>query len=315
MTVLGVLVMAYGGPNSLDEVEPYLQDVRGRRPTPPEVVAEIKERYRAIGGSSPLLPHTLAQTAALQQALDRLVHTDDVAFKTFVGMRHWHPYIREALAQMSAEGIRRAIGLVMAPHYSAMSVGAYFRKVEEAGFPVEVAPIESWHLLDSYLQTLALRVQDGLARFPVRERAGIPVLFTAHSLPARILENGDPYRDQLLQTVAGVIALLGPQPHEFAFQSAGRTAEPWLGPDAGEVIRRLAEEGYRNVLVAPIGFLVEHVEVLYDVDIEYRRLAESLGMHLERIQLVDAAPEMMSGLARLVAQRAREKGWLRSGES
>jgi len=304
--MIGVLVMAYGGPNALDEVEPYLMDVRGGRLTAPEIIHEVRERYRAIGGRSPILERTQAQAAALAAALNHNGQT----FKTFVGMRHWHPYIKEALAEMATAGITRAVGLVMAPHYSRMSIGAYFKKVDEAQSPIEIACIERWPLLPGYLDALADRVRAALEKFPAVVRATVPIIFTAHSLPQRILEWNDPYPDELRATVAAVMERLGPHLHMFAFQSAAMTPDPWLGPDAGEVIARLAREGHKHVLIAPVGFVCEHVEILYDVDIVFKRQAESLGVKLERIEMLNTAPRMMAGLAELVRRTAQEKKWL-----
>src|SRR5512136_1948247 len=169
--MIGVLVMAYGGPNNLDEVEPYLLDVRGYRPTAPEIIHEVRERYTLIGGRSPILEQTQAQADALQAALD----SKGAAFKTCVGMRHWRPYIKDTLAQMSGAGIERAVGLVMAPHYSRMSVGAYYKKVDEAQSPIQIAPIERWHLLPGYLDALAERVRTALHKFPAEVRAAVPI--------------------------------------------------------------------------------------------------------------------------------------------
>lgn len=304
--MIGVLVMAYGGPNNLDEVEPYLLDVRGGRPTSPGIVHEVRERYKQIGGRSPILERTEAQARALEAALNR----EGEAFKTFTGMRHWRPYIKDALAEMQSCGIDRAVGLAMAPHYSRMSIGAYYKKAQEAGSPVHIAPIERWHLLPGYLDALAGRVRDALARFPEDERTSVPIIFSAHSLPQRILEWNDPYPRELLETVDGLMARLGPHPHEFAFQSAAISSEPWLGPDAGQAIERLAREGARSVLLAPIGFVCEHVEVLYDVDIVFKNQARQLGVRLERIEMLDTAPAMIEGLAGLVQRRAQESGWL-----
>jgi len=304
--MIGVLVMAYGGPNALDEVEPYLMDVRGGRLTAPEIIHEVRERYRAIGGRSPILERTQAQAAALVAALNHNGQT----FKTFVGMRHWRPYIKEALAEMATAGITRAVGLVMAPHYSRMSVGAYFKKVDEAQSPIEIACIERWPLLPGYLDALADRVRAALEKFPAVVRATVPIIFTAHSLPQRILEWNDPYPDELRATVAAVMERLGPHLHMFAFQSAAMTPDPWLGPDAGEVIARLAREGHKHVLIAPVGFVCEHVEILYDVDIVFKRQAESLGVKLERIEMLNTAPRMMAGLAEQVRDTAKEAGWL-----
>lgn len=304
--MIGVLVMAYGGPNTLDEVEPYLMDVRGGRPTSPDIIQSVRERYRQIGGRSPIHERTRAQAAAIEQALNSNGH----AFRAFVGMRHWRPFIEESIAQMASAGLTRAVGLVMAPHFSRMSIGAYFNKVDEAQSSIQMGRIERWHLLPGYLDDLAERVRAALARFPDGVREAVPIIFTAHSLPQQILEWGDPYPTELRATVAGLMERLGPHPHEFAFQSAALTPDPWLGPDAGTAIARLASEGKRHVLIAPIGFVCEHVEILYDVDIVFRRQAESLGMRLERIEMLNTAPRMIAGLAGLVRSQAEQSGWL-----
>lgn len=302
---IGVLVMAYGGPNSLDEVEPYLLDVRNHRPTPAHIVEEIKNRYACIGGRSPILEKTKAQAAALQTALGGNGH-----FAAAVGMRHWQPRIAEALAAFRDQSIERVVGLVMAPHYSRMSIDLYFSKVDEQRGDLEIAPIREWHLLPGLVTALAERIRTALERFPREQRAAVPLLFTAHSLPRRILDTGDPYPSQLAETVAAVVDRIGAREHHFAYQSAGRTGEPWLGPDAGEAVDALATAGHRAVLVVPIGFTCEHVEVLYDVDVELRQQARGKGVHLERIEMVNDHPTMIAGLADAVSGVARSRGWL-----
>ncbi len=302
--MIGLLVMAYGGPNNLDEVEPYLMDVRGYRPTAPEIVHEVRERYREIGGHSPILKWTQAQANALEAALN----ADSQTFKAFVGMRHWHPYIKDTLAEMCSQGIERTVGLVMAPHYSRMSIEAYFKNIEQAESPMQIARINEWYLLPEYLNALAKRVRTALERFPKTVRAEVPIIFTAHSLPERILEWDDPYPRQLNVTVEALMQRLGSQPHEFAFQSAAISTEPWLGPDASELIERYEAEGKRHMLICPIGFVSEHVEILYDIDIVYQKLAKSLDVQLERIEMLNDEPEMVSGLARLVRETAKESG-------
>ncbi len=304
--MIGILIMAYGGPNNLDEVEPYLLDVRGYRPTAPAIVHEVRERYKSIGGRSPILERTQAQADALERALN----TNGQHFKPFVGMRHWHPYIKDTLSTMQAVGLNRAIGLVMAPHYSRLSIGAYYKKIEEAQTPIEIARIDHWHLLPGYLDALADRVRSALQKFPIDARAQTPIIFTAHSLPQRILEWHDPYPEELQATVEAVLQRLGPHPHAFAFQSAAISNEPWLGPDAGSIIERLAREGHKHVLLAPIGFVVEHVEILYDIDVVYQQQARALGIHLERIDMLNAASAMINGLAELLRDTAHKAGWL-----
>lgn len=301
---VGVLVMAYGGPNSLDEVERYLFDVRGFRPTPAHVVEEVRARYARIGGRSPILQRTEAQARALQAALG-----DDGRFAVSVGMRHWHPYLGDALARMAEAGIRRAVGLVMAPHYSRLSIGAYYQAVEEADAGIEVRGIQDWHLMPGYVEALAGRVRDALGRLPAGARDSAPVIFTAHSLPERIRTWDDPYPDQLAATTAAVVAALGGRPHRFAYQSASPAREPWLGPDVRECLEALAAGGARHVVVAPIGFVCEHVEILFDLDVELAEHAAGLGVQLIRTAMLDDAPPMIAGLAALVRDEARAAGW------
>ncbi len=304
--------MAYGGPARLEDVEAYLLDVRGGRPTSAEMVREVQERYRRIGGRSPILEQTERQAAALEQALNSAA-MDGTRFRAFVGMRHWRPYIQDTLARMQAEGIERAVGLVMAPHFSRLSIGAYQQKVQEAAAPIEVAHIDNWHLHPGYLEALVERVRAALERFPEAERDQVRVVFTAHSLPRRILEWGDPYPAQLGESAADLAQRLGGTLGTrffFAYQSAAMTAEPWLGPDAGEVLERLAQAGARAVLIAPIGFVCDHVEILYDVDVVFRAQAERLGLQLERIEMLKDSPLLVAGLAERVRAAARERRWL-----
>ncbi len=303
--MIGVLVMAYGGPDSLADVEPYIMDVRGHRPTAPALIEEMRERYRAIGGRSPILERTRAQATALERELT----ASGVAARTYVGMRHWQPRIADALARMAEDGLDRAVGLVMAPHESDMSIGAYYRSVEAARGGVDVRAIRSWHLLEGYLAAVTRRVREAVDGFDADARAaGVHVLFTAHSLPERIVAAGDPYATQLGETVAALAARLE-LPHSFAYQSAAQTPEPWLGPDAAEALTALAGQGVENVVVAPIGFTSDHVEVLYDVDVELKAHARRLGIALRRMAMMNDDAEMMAGLAGLVRAELASAGW------
>lgn len=304
-----LLIMAYGGPDKLEDVRPYLLDVRNYRPTSDEVVAEITERYEQIGGRSPILELTRAEAAGIETALNELA-PDGERWKVWVAMRHWHPFIKDVLAEMEAAGVERAIGLVMAPHYSYMSIGAYFKRVEDAGSSIDVAPVQSWNLNPGYLDGLHDRISDALEKFPADERAEVPIIFTAHSLPERILERNDPYPDELLATVDALIERMPGREWYWAYQSAAMTADPWLGPDASEVIEKLHGEGKRNVLICPIGFVCEHVEILFDIDVEFRQQADELGMHLERIEMLNDHPSMLAGLAQVARGRAVDAGWV-----
>lgn len=305
MSAIGVLLMAYGGPDSLADVEPYLVDVRSHRPTPAALVEEVRRRYERIGGRSPIRERTEAQASALQGCLD----ASRTGFDVMTGMRHWHPYIRDTLAGMRQRGIRRAVGLVLAPHHSRLSIGAYRAAAEAAAGGVELRFIEQWHLLPGYLRAMEAAIATALARIPEPQRACAPVVFTAHSLPQRIASWDDPYPGQLAETRAALAASLGDRPTYLAYQSASHTGEPWLGPDVGEVVEDLARAGCRAAIVAPIGFVSEHVEILYDLDIELQEEAAALGIRIERTPMLNDAPPLMEGLASLVRAAAREAGW------
>jgi len=302
-----VLLMAYGGPNSLDDVGPYLLDVRGGRETSPELVEAVRERYAKIGGRSPLLAITREQAAALEAQLNR----GGSRHKVFVGMRHWYPYISEAVEEIRRAGFRRVIALCMAPHYSRMSVGAYAEKLRQAvgsDGDLDVKLVESWHDHPLFIKALAAKVCAGLEKFSESERRDVRVIFTAHSLPAAIMAQGDPYASQFEQTaelVAQAAGLARPA-WMAAYQSAGAGSTRWLGPSLLEMLPRLADEGVKNLLVAPVGFVADHVEILYEIDIEAREEAEKLGMRLERTESPNASPDFIAALADIVEREMRE---------
>ena len=295
-----VFLMALGGPDSLENVEPYLLDLRGGRPTSPELVEEIRERYRATGGRSPVLDIT--RELAVKLEARRPV-------RVFVGLRHWHPFIAEAWAEVVDFAPDRVIGICLAPQYSAMTVGKYLEKLADArtdvgGGELPLSAVRSWATHPGLVAGLADRIDEALHRFPAGERAEVPVLFTAHSLPERILREGDPYPDEVRATLEAVVARLpAGQPVAFAYQSQGRSPEPWLGPEVEPTLDRLAADGVPGVVVAPIGFLSDHVETLYDIDIEFRARAEKLGVRLERMPMPNAADDLADTLAALVDEQ------------
>jgi ferrochelatase len=307
-----LLIMAYGGPDTLDDVRPYLLDVRNYRPTPDHIVDEITDRYRQIGGRSPILELTRAEAAGIEQALNEQ-SPDGESWKVWVGMRHWHPFIQETLAEMEAAGVTEAVGLVMAPHYSQMSIGAYFKRATEAGSAIRIQEIHSWNLLPGYLDALEDRIRTALSRFPEEIRSQVPVIFTAHSLPERIRTWDDPYERELQATYDALRERLPEQPTEWAFQSAAMTPDPWLGPDASVVIDRLHGQGVANVLICPIGFVCEHVEILFDIDVEFSQQAKGLGMRLERIEMLNDHPMLLSGLATMIREQAASGELVGSG--
>jgi protoporphyrin/coproporphyrin ferrochelatase len=279
-----VVLMAYGSPSDLADIRPYLEDIRSGRPVSDEAVEELTERYRRIGGRSPLDDVTEGQRAGLEREL---------GFPVFVGMKHWRPRIAEAVELALAGGADPIVGLVLAPHYSVLSIDGYRERLEDAlAGRAELRFVESWHTHEPYLDVLADRVRGTAAH----------VVFTAHSLPERILEAGDPYRDQLLETSLLVAERAGLDSWSFAFQSASPTGEPWLGPDILDELDALKERGVEGVLVCPIGFVSDHLEILWDIDVEARERAAELELELDRIESLNDDPAFMRGLAELVRQ-------------
>jgi len=296
---VGVLVLAYGTPATPADVEGYYTHVRRGRPPTPELLAELQGRYQAIGGTSPLLERTRAQADGLAAALG-------AGWRVELGMKHAAPFLEDGVAALAAAGVERLVGLVLAPHYSRFSVGEYAARAEAAaaGAGLHVAMVESWHLEEGYLDLLAGFVKDGLAELG----AGAEVVFTAHSLPARILAAGDPYPAQLEETAAAVAERAGVRDWSVGWQSAGRTPEPWIGPDVLDVVRSRAAEGSAGVLVCPAGFVSDHLEVLYDLDVEASALAADLGLPFARTGMPNDHPRLCSTLAGVVRRHARLHG-------
>ncbi len=298
-----ILAMAVGGPDSLEDVAGYLSEVRHGRPTPPELVAEFRERYRRIGGKSPLREITTRQATALEVKLA----SEGYSVRAYVGMRHWHPYIRETVAAIARDGFRKVVALCLTPYYARMSVGAYFDAVKEAvrtqALSLEVAYVDSWNDAPALADAFAERVAASLATLA---QDGFPdpyVLFTAHSLPRKILAEGDPYEKELLETMEAIRARLPPIRSRLAYQSAGRTADPWLGPPFEEAIEDLGKEGEKAILIVPFGFVSDHLEILYDVDVEAKERAKRLGVRLERTPSLNVDPKFIEAMAEAVRPR------------
>jgi ferrochelatase len=309
---VGVLVMAYGGPASLDEIPGYLADIRSGRPTPRHVLEEITENYRAIGGSSPLLDVTRTQVDPLAERLGE-------EYRCYLGMRHWAPWIEDVVGEMIEDGVTHAVSLVLAPHFSAMSVARYQQKVADGlelyRGRIDFEHIPSYHDAPGLIEAFASRVVEGLERWPEVERERVHVVFSAHSLPERILSAGDPYGKQCHET-ARLVAQRAGLPSErwsWSYQSAGRTPEPWAGPDLGEHFEALAAKGVRDVVCVPVGFVSDHVELLFDIDLKARAIADGLGIQLERPPALNDDPVFVEALADLV--RARAARWLDEARS
>lgn len=302
-----VLLMAYGGPDSLEDIEPYLLDVRGGRATSQELVEEIRARYARIGGKSPLLEITCRQAQALEKALNR---TQAGHYRVFVGMRHWRPYIREAVDQIAQAGITEITAICMTPFLSKMSTGAYYDRLQQAieaqdpqgGWcsDLKLHKIGAWYSHSTFIQSQAANVQAGLKKFHQDEQP--IVLFSAHSLPAALADQGDPYGAQFAQLCSEVAKSAGLQPGAWqqCYQSAGAQNTRWLGPSLEDTIHQLASEGKQAILVAPIGFLADHVEILYDIDIEAQQEATEAGIHLERTASPNDTPLFITALSEII---------------
>jgi ferrochelatase len=277
-----VIAMAYGSPTTIEDVPAYLADIRSGRPTRPEAVEELAVRYRGIGGTSPLNEVTERQRAALEREL---------GVPVYVGMKHWRPWIADAAAQAVADGAERIVGLVLAPHYSRMSIGGYRDRLEGSlNGKIELRFIESWHDHEPFITVLAERLRGTDAH----------VIFTAHSLPKRGVTDNDGYREQLHETGRLVADKAGIGDWSLAFQSQSKTGEAWLGPDLLDELERLRAQGVRKVLVAPVGFVSDHLEILWDIDIEARERAAELGIELGRIPSLNDDPAFIRALADLV---------------
>jgi ferrochelatase len=285
-----VLLLAHGAPERLEDIPAYLSLVRGGRPPSEEITHEVTRRYAEIGGSSPLLQRTREQAEALQREL---------GIPVYFAMRNWHPLINETVAKVKADGIDHVVAVCLAPQYSEMSVGFYFRRTQEAkealGYKGDIAWTKSFHnhprLIDAFYEKLAPLLPSGR------------IIFTAHSLPARILENRDPYDDEVKVTARAVALRAGLSSWEFAYQSQGMTSEVWLGPTVEERLDDCAACNITDVVVAPIGFVSDHVEILYDVDIQFRDYARRLGITVRRPESLNDSPTFIAALAAVVREK------------
>ncbi|WP_339316038.1 ferrochelatase [Paenibacillus sp. FSL R10-2734] len=308
---IGVLVMSYGTPKSLEDVEAYYTHIRRGNPPTAEQLKELTDRYEAIvGGVFPLRENTDRQVEALQAALNADKAGADVEFVCYQGLKHAYPFIEDGVEAMAKDGITQAIGVVLAPHYSSMSVGGYIKRAQEKADAcnIDMGFVESYHMHPVLIDVLSRRVTAKLDQYieAGATRDEIRVLFSAHSLPERILSMGDPYKDQLLETSKAIADQVGIANWQFTWQSAGRTAEPWLGPDILDTLQQLSKEQVEYVLVAPIGFVSDHLEVLYDLDIEATAVASELDMRLMRIESLNSDPAYMSVLSDVVRTRLNQ---------
>ncbi len=305
MKHLGILLMAYGGLETAEEepLKAYLQHIRRGRPPSQEEVKDLQRRYQAIGGRSPLKEITSLQAQSLKRYLEnQLKGAGEQEIHIAIGMKHCPPFIEEGIKELLQKDCNPVIALALAPHQSRMTTDSYFQAAQESvqslALPIQLIPVRDWHLHPLFIQAWVRKIKETLDLLPPNTL----VLFTAHSLPTRILSWGDPYPQQIEETAAAIAQELALPYWRRAYQSAGRTPEPWLGPDIKEALAKIKEEGFRSVLVAPIGFVADHLEILYDIDIDAQQHAESLGLQLARPQSLNADPLFIRCLGDTVIQ-------------
>ncbi len=296
-----LLLLAFGGPRSLDEVEPFLIRLfRGRKPSS-EQLERIKERYRLIGGRSPLPEITLKQAKALEERLN----SKGYRFRSYVGMRYGHPLIEETLKEILRDGIRELVALPMAPFRSSASTGGYLEEVshirKKIGEEIKISFVVGWYLHPLFLEAIQEKIEEALAQFTPEERKRVHLIFSAHSLPKSLVEN-EPYVKDMEESVREVVQKLKPLPWHIAFQSRGMGPEEWLGPDVESVLTELSQQEVREVLIVPIGFVADHIEVLYDIDVLFQRKAQSLGIVLKRTHSLNFSEKFMEALSRTVEE-------------
>jgi len=297
-----LLLLAFGGPRSLDEVELLLTRLfKGRKPSS-EQLERVKERYRLIGGCSPLPEITSDQAEALEKELNARGH----AFKSYVGMRYCHPLIEETLKQIVRDGFKEIVALPMAPFQSRASTGAYIAEAnqvnETLGRAVSISFVKEWHCHPLFIEALREKVEEGLMELEPAARKGVHLLFTAHSLPRSIVEK-DPYVKEIEESVRAVLERMEPHPWHMAFQSKGGGPEEWVGPDVESVLTELSGQGVGEVLVVPIGFVSDHIEILYDIDILYQEKAKALGIVLKRTHSLNTSEKFIQALASAVEEQ------------
>jgi len=294
----GVLLLAHGAPDRLEDIPAFLLNVRGGRKLPEAAVNEIIRRYGLIGGS-PLLRLTTSQAQGLAKRLGRPI---------YVGMRNWKPFISDAVGQIAADGVERVVALCLAPQNSRTSIGLYRRclleETERLAPQVRVVFIDNWHDHPGLVEAFRERVATALARVEAEAAGPVPVIFTAHSVPQKTIEDGDPYEQQVKETAALVARALGLEEYEVAFQSQGMTSEPWIGPTVESLIDRKAAQGRRHLLLAPVGFVCDHVEILYDIDVVFREYGKARGVTVHRSESLNDSSLFIEALAAIVTERA-----------
>ncbi|MBU3571191.1 ferrochelatase [Priestia aryabhattai] len=303
--VMGLLVMAYGTPYKEEDIERYYTHIRrGRKPSP-EALEDLQNRYEAIGGISPLAKITQQQMESLEKRLNEV--QNEIEFKAYLGLKHIEPFVEDAVEAMHKDGIKEAVSIVLAPHFSTFSVKSYNGRAKETaeklGGPI-IHSVESWYSEPKFIQYWATRVKQTFDLIDEEKRQKAVLIVSAHSLPEKIIAAGDPYPNQLQETADLIAQAAGIEHYEIGWQSAGNTPEPWIGPDVQDLTRELYEEkGYTSFVYTPVGFIADHLEVLYDNDYECKVVTDEIGADYYRPEMPNAQPEFIDGLATVVLKR------------
>ncbi|WP_416435017.1 ferrochelatase [Priestia megaterium] len=303
--VMGLLVMAYGTPYKEEDIERYYTHIRrGRKPSP-ESLEDLQNRYEAIGGISPLAKITQQQMESLEKRLNEV--QDEIEFKAYLGLKHIEPFVEDAVEAMHKDGIKEAVSIVLAPHFSTFSVKSYNGRAKETagklGGPI-IHSVESWYSEPKFIQYWATRVKQTFDLIDEEKRQKAVLIVSAHSLPEKIIAAGDPYPNQLQETADLIAQAAGIEHYEIGWQSAGNTPEPWIGPDVQDLTRELHEEkGYTSFVYTPVGFIADHLEVLYDNDYECKVVTDEIGSDYYRPEMPNAQPEFIDGLATVVLKQ------------
>jgi len=303
---IGLLVMAYGTPYKEEDIEPYYTDIRHGRKPEPEALQDLKDRYKAIGGISPLAKITEQQTKALEEALN--AKQDEYEFKAYIGLKHITPFIEETVQQMAEDGIKEAISIVLAPHYSTFSVKSYNERAnkEAEKHGLAITSVESWYDHPGFIKFWADGIREIYNGMSEDERKKTVLIVSAHSLPEKILQDGDPYPDQLAETAKLIAKEANIENYALGWQSEGNTPDPWLGPDVQDLTRDLYEkEGYQSFVYAPVGFVADHLEVLYDNDYECKVVCDEVGANYYRPEMPNANEPFITTLADVVLNKVR----------
>lgn len=302
---VGLLVMAYGTPYKDEDIERYYTDIRHGHTPSEEMIADLRGRYHAIGGLSPLAKITEAQAYGLEEVLNK--SQEEVEFKTYIGLKHIEPFIEDAVEAMHKDGIKEAISIVLAPHYSSFSVEAYNKRAKDTADKlggIEIKAINEWYKQPKFINMWAERINETAKQIPADELMDTVLIVSAHSLPEKIKQHNDPYPDQLQETADLIFEKVVVPHYALGWQSEGKTGEPWLGPDVQDLTRALyGKEKYKHFIYTPVGFVAEHLEVLYDNDYECKVVTDEVGAAYHRTPMPNADPEFLEVLKTVVWEK------------